>query len=159
MNINLRACQLMETVEEHYLPHVKKIQSWRGCCRDINSVIYKMKRLLKCHGLRCVCLACTVHRFACLSSVEQVYVIFSYCCLCTLDLFMQLPKPIGKSFCRSVRPTSMHNRSTYSIFTADRAMNVHWIRHADNIPTMQISTGISGNTQSKSYMQSLTEFV
>ena len=31
------------------------------------------------------------------------------------------------------------------------------IGHDNNIPTMQVFTGISKNTQSKSYMQTLTE--
>ena len=33
------------------------------------------------------------------------------------------------------------------------------IRHVNSIPTMQFVTGISGNTQSKSSMLSLTEYV
>ena len=37
--------------------------------------------------------------------------------------------------------------------------HIHVIGHVHNIPTMQFSTGISRNTQSKTYMLSLTECV
>ena len=50
----------------------------------------------------------------------------------------------------SVNPGSSHLTSV-SIFCIQK------IGHSNNIPTMQFFTGISRNTQSKSYMLSLTE--
>ena len=50
--------------------------------------------------------------------------------------------------------SNLCSRHGYSL-----SQNISQIRHVDNIPTMQFFSGISRNTQSKSYMLSLTECV